>query len=157
TWNLIMGPPRQVPLVGGGTEWKYPRSGLNAVFGQTLNDHVWQMDDRKGHLYAGTYNAATPARNAAQGPLLANTMGAQVFSTANGWYYIPLTLDGFANLGDPLGGKFDYGIRTMSQTPYGLFFGTANDYYGLAILQSAPKKPSLPDPSDRFDIEAAGT
>lgn len=157
TWSLIMGAPRQVPSAGGGTEWMYPRSGLNAGFGQTLNDHVWQMDDRKGHMYAGTYNSATPARTAPGGSLLANSMGAQVFSTMNGWYYIPVTLDGFANLGDPLGGKFDYGIRTMSQTPAGLFFGTANDYYGLAILQSPAKKTSLPDPSTRFDIEPAGT
>jgi len=156
TWSLMMGAPRDVPLPGGGTKTMYPRSGLNAGFGQTLNDHVWQMEDRKGLLYLGTYNAATASRNSALGPLLADSMGAQVFGTMNGWYFAPVTLDGFANLGDPHGGKFDYGLRTAARTPYGIFFGTANDYYGLAILQGPSKKTSLPDSSDRFDIEPAG-
>jgi len=84
-------------------------------------------------------------------------MGAQVFGTMNGWYFTPVTLDGFANLGDPHGGKFDYGLRTAARTPYGIFFGTANDYYGLTILQGPATKTSLPDPPDRFDIELAGT
>jgi hypothetical protein len=152
TWDLLMGAPRNVPAPGGGTKTKYPRSGLNAGFGQTLNDHVWQMDDRNGYLYLGTYNAATASRNSALGSLLADSMGTQVFGTTNGWYFTPVTLDGFANLGDPHGGKFDYGLRTMAQTPYGIFFGTTNDYYGLAILQGPAKRKSESDRGDDPEI-----
>ena len=31
TWDLLVGPPRQVPVPGGGTEWKYPRSGCHGA------------------------------------------------------------------------------------------------------------------------------
>jgi hypothetical protein len=40
TWDLVVGPPRAMPLLNGGVEWKYPLSGLNAGFGHTLNDHA---------------------------------------------------------------------------------------------------------------------
>ncbi|MGH9894897.1 MAG: hypothetical protein ACREA0_23530, partial [bacterium] len=78
TWDLVVGPPRAVPSPDGGSEWKYPLSGLDAGFGHTLNDHAWRMEDIYGHLYIGTYNASTAVRDGSFGPLLEHNMGAHL-------------------------------------------------------------------------------
>jgi hypothetical protein len=154
TWDLVVGPPRAVPLPDGGVEWKYPVSGLDAGFGHTLNDHAWQMDDPYRFLYVGTYNASiTWKHDPVYGPLLAHNMGAHLYRTQEGWYFSPITTNGFATFSDPLGGPFDYGIRTMATTPHGAFFGTVNDYYGLMIFQANTRGSNAPDPVDRVEIE----
>ena len=154
TWDLVMGPPRPVPLPGGGVEWKYPLSGLDAGFGHSLNDHAWQMDDPYRQLYIGTYNAASASKDdPVNGPLLEHIMGAHLYRSPDGWYYSAITTNGFANLGDPHGGKFDYGIRSMATTPHGAFIGTVNDAYGLAILRAATRGSAAPDPPTRVEIE----
>jgi hypothetical protein len=140
TWDLVVGAPRAVPLPNGGSEWKYPLSGLDGGFGHTPNDHAWRMDDFGQDLYIGTYNLSTGyRRDPTAGPLLLPHMGAHLYrSHDGGWYYSAVTTTGFAKPSDPDGGIFDYGIRTMANTPYGLFVGTANDYYGLAIFRGTP-------------------
>jgi hypothetical protein len=158
TWDLVVGAPRTAPALDGGVEGKYPLSGLDAGFGMTLNDHAWQMDDPYGYLYIGTYNAATGSKNdPIAGPLLQHTMGAHLYRTFDGWYYNAITTNGFANLGDPFGGKFDYGIRTMAPTPYGIFMGTSNDHYGLTILRATTHGAYAPDPPDRVEVEPTRT
>jgi len=156
TWELVMGPPRAVPLPGGGSEWKYPLSGLDAGFGHSLNDHAWQMDDPYRYLYIGTYNAATASKDdPVHGPLLAHNMGAHLYRTPDGWYYSAITTNGFASPSDPHGGKFDYGIRSMATTPHGAFFGTVNDAYGFMIFRAATRGSNAPDPPERLEIERA--
>lgn len=157
TWDLVIGPPRVALSPTGGAEWKYPISGLDAGFGHTLNDHAWQMDDPYGYLYVGTYNASTPTRlDPVNGPLLKHNMGAHLYRTPDGWYYNPITTNGFTNLYDPYGGIFDYGIRTMVSTPFGPFLGTANDYYGLGIFRAVRRAPAAIPPG-RVEIEPAKT
>ena len=154
TWDLVIGPPRVVPSPDGGSEWKYPVSGLDAGFGHTLNDHAWQADDPFRFLYIGTYNASIASKNdPVNGPLLLHNMGAHLYRTPDGWYYSPITTNGFANPSDPHGGPFDYGIRTMASTPHGMFLGTANDSYGLAIFRANTRGSSAPDAPDRVEIE----
>jgi hypothetical protein len=156
TWDLVIGQPRIVPSPDGGSEWKYPVSGLDAGFGHSLNDHAWQMDDPYGQLYIGTYNASIGSKDdPVYGPLLAHNMGAHLYRTPDGWYYSAITTNGFANPLDPYGGRFDYGIRTMAKTPRGAFLGTANDDHGLAIFRFRPsaRGPSAPRPADRLEIE----
>lgn len=151
TWDLVAGTPRQVPSTG---EWKYPISGLDAGFGQTLNDHAWYMTDPYKHLYIGTYNAATGSRlDPVFGPQLKDSLGAQLYRTPDNWYFSPVTMNGFAALSGPLGGKFDYGIRTMASTPYGVFVGTANDYYGLAIFHATKRTSPEVGPPVRLELE----
>jgi hypothetical protein len=150
----VVGPPRAVPSPGGGSEWKFPISGLDAGFGHTLNDHAWQMDDPYRFLYIGTYNASIAFKDdPVYGQLLRHNMGAHLYRTREGWYYSPVTTTGFANLGDPNGGRFDYGIRTMVSTPHGAFLGTANDHYGLRILRANTRGSTAPDPLERVEIE----
>jgi hypothetical protein len=155
TWDLVVGSPRVVPTANGGSEWKYPASGLDAGFGHTLNDHAWQMDDPYRFLYVGTYNASIGGRvDPVYGPLLQHNMGAHLYRSPDGWYYSAITTDGFTDPFDPFGGPLDYGIRTMATTPHGAFFGTANDYYGLAIFRAATRGSNRPDPPERVEIEA---
>jgi hypothetical protein len=155
TWDLVVGEPREIELPDGGSEWKYPMSGLNAGFGQSLNDHAWQMLDVDGSLYIGTYNVSTWSRDDPDhGPSLQHNMGAHLYRTDDGWHYSAVTTDGFADPLDPFGGKFDYGIRTMASTPHGVFFGTANDFYGLAIFRAEPRETSKPAPPDRVEVES---
>jgi len=158
TWDLVIGPPRAVPKRGGGSEWKYPISGLDAGFGHTLNDHAWQMDHVDQNLYIGTYNASIGSkRDPVHAPLLQHNMGAHLYRTEDGWYHSAVTTNGFANPSDPFGGPFDYGIRTMAVTPHGAFFGTANDFYGLAVFRANPGSSTRPAPPQRVEIEPTGS
>lgn len=150
TWDLVMGSPRIDPVTG---QWKYPISNLDAGFGMTLNDHVWYQSDPNYYLYAGTYNASTGSRNnPAVGPLLEHTMGGHLYVTPDDWYYTAVTTNGFASPSDPLGGKFDFGVRTMVSTPYGLFLGMANDHYGIDIFRGN-KGVYIVQPPGRVEIE----
>lgn len=152
TWDLIMGSPRIDPMTG---RVKYPLSNLDAGFGMTLNDHVWYQDDPYNYLYAGTYNASTGSRfNPTWGAALLPQMGAHLYSTPDDWYYTPVTTNGFTRPADPQGGKFDYGVRTMASTPYGMFLATANDYYGVNVFRATKGvSPPVQQPG-RLDIEA---
>ncbi len=155
TWEVVVGPPRQNLVTG---EWKYPISNLDAGFGHTLNDHAWQMSDPYNFFYIGTYNASIGSRlDPVAGPLLAHNMGAHLYRTANDWYYSPVTMNGFKALGDPQGGKFDYGIRTMANTPYGLFVGSANDHYGLMIFRALKRTSPEVEMPTRLEIEQTKT
>jgi hypothetical protein len=154
TWEVVVGEPRAVPLPNGGSEWKYPISGLDAGFGHSLNDHAWQMDDAYRFLYVGTYNSSIAFKDdPVYGPLLRHNMGAHLYRSAEGWYYSPVTTNGFTDPSDPWGGRFDYGIRTMATTPHGVFLGTANDHYGLAIYRASTRGSKAADPVDRVEIE----
>jgi hypothetical protein len=151
TWDLVMGTPRMDPVTG---QWKYPTSNLDAGFGSTLNDHVWYQDDPNNYLYAGTYNAGSGERNdPVFGPELQSSQGGQLYVTPDDWYYTPVTTTGFSSPSDPYGGVFDYGIRTMVSTPYGLFLGTANDYYGTEIFRATKGASPPVQPPGRLDIE----
>lgn len=155
TWDLVMGTPRVDPMTN---QWKYPLSNLGPGFGLTLNDHVWYQDDPYNYLYAGTYNASTGSRlDPVNGPLLQPTMGAHLYVTPDDWHWTPVTTNGFANPADPEGGPFDYGFRTMASTPYGMFIGTANDYFGTAIFRgNKGVSPPVQAPST-LEIEPAKT
>lgn len=128
TWDLVVGAPRLLP----DGSWKYPLSGLGKGFSNDLNLHIWRMSDHNGQLFAGTYDFATRWKN---NPSLAlqmvPQMGFDLYGTNDGWYFDGITTNGFA---DP----YDYGVRNMVDTPYGLFLGTANEYYGLDVYRAAP-------------------
>jgi hypothetical protein len=153
TWDLVIGQPR---FDTSRNEWKYPISNLDAGFGHTLNDHAWYMTDPYNYLYVGTYNSSTGSRtDPAVGPLLLHNMGGHLYRTPNSWYFSAVTTNGFSNPADPHGGIFDYGIRTMASTPYGVFLGTTNDYYGLAIFRAVKRSSPLVGSPDRLEIEPA--
>jgi hypothetical protein len=151
TWELVAGTPRRSPTGA----WIYPLSGLDDGFAHQFNDHIWRQGSRDGFLYIGTYDASMNWKDDPQvGPRFRHLQGTDVYRTADGWYWTPITLNGF---GDPFspgpkdpnpdgkpvetGGRFNFGTRSFADTPYGLFLGTANDAYGLNIFRALPAPP----------------
>lgn len=154
TWDLVIGEPREVELPDGSDEMKYPIGSLDAGFGQSVNDHAWKMLSHNGSLYIGTYNVSTWFRDHPDhGDSLQHILGADLYRTEDGRHFSAITTDGFTDPLDPFGGKFDYGFRTMVETPYGMFMGSANDFYGLAIFRAKHKDTVKPEPPGHFQIE----
>jgi len=122
SWDVIVGRPR---TVNGVT--KQPLSGLGEGFNNVNNKYMWSMDSYNGALYVGTWNVAYT--------------GCQLWSSADGVAFQPITRNGFGNAQCA-------GIRTTRGTPYGVFVGTVDDYGGLQVWEGiAPTSPPTPTPS----------
>ncbi|MEI6125742.1 MAG: hypothetical protein WCQ99_04225, partial [Pseudomonadota bacterium] len=122
TWDLVVGKPRRTP-----DGKKYPLSGFINGFNWPWNVHIWRMQDHEGVLYAGTADQSTRVRNAPiYGKLIESEFGFDLYASANGWTWSPITTNGF-------GDKWQMGLRTFASTPYGLFLGTCNFWGGLQI------------------------
>src|SRR5574341_9005 len=90
------------------------------------------MQVHEGHLYLGTMKMSTHLRNipGAEAALKPN-YGFDLYETTDGQHFAPITVNGF-------GDKFAFGVRSFASTPYGLFLGTANGWYGLQIWRGTP-------------------
>jgi hypothetical protein len=124
SWDVVVGDGRMTP-----EGLKTSLSGYSAGFGNAYTRHMWRMETFDGALYVGTFDSSTLYRNEPGFPQ--SMIGADLYRSFDGVHFEPLTTTGF---GDP----FNFGIRTMSATPYGLFIGTANYYYGLNIYRMKP-------------------
>lgn len=139
TWDLVMGTPRQTPT----GQWLYPLTGFSEGFDNNFNLHVYRMASHNGQLYSGTYDSSVrqlPSSNTQLVAQISPGMGADLYQTADGWYVRAMTLTGF-------GDGWDYAIRNFQDTPFGLFVGTLNEFYGLDIyrgLESASPAPIVP-------------
>ena len=128
SWDLIVGVSRNTP---DGP--KPSLSGLDSGFGWHLNDHMWRMAVYNGCLYVGTFDESTLFRNLPQySQAVAPELGTDLWSSCDGIHFSAIDTKGFED-------NFNYGIRTSIDTPYGLFLGTANPYYGLEIWQGIPR------------------
>jgi hypothetical protein len=130
SWDLIVGDPRDT--VFGRRE---PLSGLHAGFGDFFNGYIWTLAEHAGWLYAGTYNSAIFLRWTLldQAPpyvrrlfdlldpeeVIANQGGADLWRSADGENWLPVTRRGFGNV-------YNCGVRNLISTPQGLLVGTAN-------------------------------
>ena len=147
TWDLVVGKPRLTP-----DGWKYPLSGMEGGFNYKRNHHIWRMQSHGDYLYIGTADATTEAykNNPVLSRLFQSKMGFDLFVTQNGWSFYQITTTGFNNI-------FNLGLRTWASTPYGLFFGTANSWYGneiwLGYMNSSG--PSLKTPKG-LDVQSEG-
>ncbi len=123
-WELVVGAPRETP-----EGRKEPLSGMRAGFGFAFNGHMWRMASYNGWLYVGTADFSTALRDIpVLGEVLRPRMGFDLYATPNGQDFVPVTSTGFDDI-------FDFGLRTIESTPYGLFLGSANSYYGTKIWQ----------------------
>lgn len=131
SWDLIVGESR---MTAQGL--KYPLSGMSPGFDNIFNGYVWRMHVHDGWLYASTMSwagllAYLPMHNWPPDILalmdrrgverLTETGGFQLWRSADGVHWEPVTRDGFGN-------KFNWGGRTFASTPHGLFVGTANPF-----------------------------
>jgi hypothetical protein len=148
TWELVMGTPRQRP---DGT-WLYPLSGLDEGFNNGFNDHLWRMASSDGQLYAGTYDASIQYKFYNQVVQASRHLfGADLLRTSDGWYFTPITLNGF---GDP----FALGLRNFADTPFGLFAGLADDSFGLNMYRGIHGSASPPVAAPtHLETEQTGT
>ncbi|MBD3184805.1 T9SS type A sorting domain-containing protein [Candidatus Poribacteria bacterium] len=128
-------------VCGDRVGWKWPISGMKGGFDNIFTGYVWRMIEHDGWLYAGTYDVTSsflpyidfsdiPDFPPILGSLLqdytipsirANQGGFDLWKSWNGrkWYQISQT--GFGN---PL----NYGVRSFTSSPEGLFLCTANAF-----------------------------
>lgn len=116
-------------------EGRAPLSGLKAGFGNFFNGYMWSMGVHDGWLYCGTYDWSVTLRWAIydKAPrmvrdlldlvgtqsIVDNEGGADLWRTADGENWMPVTRQGFDN-------AYNWGVRNLVTTPAGLFVGTAN-------------------------------
>ena len=124
SWDLVVGTPRETP---DGT--KSPLSGFGPGFDYAMNVHIWRMQAHDGWLYVGTCDQSTAWKEI---PFINDIfepyMGFDLFTTPDGEHFTMLTRTGFDH-------RLDYGVRTFASTPYGLFLGTTNEYYGTRVFR----------------------
>jgi ubiquinone/menaquinone biosynthesis C-methylase UbiE len=139
TWDLVVGAPRITP---DGV--KIPLSGMGPGFDNFMNGYMWRMCVHDGWLYVGTFNGAVltkyrprysikepdkeklaifekllPTRNLEN--YFERYGGCHLWRTRDGKRFYPVTRNGF-------GSHFNFGIRQMTSTPFGLFVGTTNPF-----------------------------
>ena len=133
SWDLIVGTKRTLP---DGREVK-PLSGYGPGFGSFFNGYFWRMGVHDGWLYLGTFNWSlmmSYSRKHNWPPLFRSLFekigpkgvmekfgGAEVYRTADGENWLPVTTDGF-------GTPYNYGIRGFCSTPHGMVIGTVNPF-----------------------------
>ncbi|MBA3945871.1 MAG: hypothetical protein H0X37_15045 [Herpetosiphonaceae bacterium] len=129
SWDLVVGNSRTNP---SNSQLLTSVSGLGDGFNWSWNKHIWRMSVYNNQLYVGTFDTSTQFRNDPgnpyQQPSFQAQLGFDLYSTADGVHYLPVTTTGF-------GDKFSFGVRNIVATPNGLFIGGANPYYGLQIWQ----------------------
>ena len=138
TWDLVVGAARATP-----DGFKVPISGMGPGFDNFLNGYVWRMCVHQGWLYVSTFNAGCFARfnphKMKQMPrnvmefyekflplgsierFMEEFGGCHLYRTCDGERFEPVTRDGF-------GSGYNFGIRQLASSPYGVFAGTANPF-----------------------------
>ena len=130
SWDLIIGDPRETP-----EGKKLPLSGFVAGFGNMFNGYFWDMGVHDDWLYLGTMDSTIWVRwlrmdaypeqanrlvnKIGVESILENEAGCDLWRSADGENWIPVTRVGFDNC-------YNLGIRKIISTPYGLFIAVAN-------------------------------
>ena len=138
SWELIVGDGRRT-----GDGLRYPLSGYGAGFDTFFNGYVWRMVCHAGRLYAGTFSwgqnvpwlqlkiwppdALALMDRWGRDALTTSRGGAELWSSADGERWEPVTVNGFGN-------RFNWGIRNMASLPQGLLVATANPF-GPTVVQ----------------------
>ena len=124
-------------MVGDIRDGKKPLSGLSAGFNSLFSGYVWRMGIHDGWLYAGTMDwSITLGYTQLEGRpdkvirmlgqvgvenIVKHQGGCELWRSYDGENWLPVTRQGFGN-------PYNYGIRNIISTPYGLFVGTANPF-----------------------------
>ncbi len=132
SWDVIVGESR-VTEQGA----KYPLSGYGAGFDNLFCGYVWRFCVHDGWLYAGTMSwlnmlpymtveywppdVRSLVETWGEDALVQDQGGAEVWRSADGVHWEPVTRNGFGN-------HYNWGVRNMVSTPHGLFAATANPF-----------------------------
>ncbi len=144
TWDLVVGAARQTP-----DGWKAPLSSLDAGFSNWLNAHIWRMYVHEERLYIGTWNMSAYFRHSVEAAaILDHQYGFDLYTTDDGWHFTPVTTNGF-------GQPFNEGLRSFATTPYGLYVGTVNAWYGLQIWRGAARELDENKPAPAQELAVA--
>jgi len=136
TWDLVVGQPRMTRY-----GLKIPTSGLGPGFDNRFAGYIWRMAEHDGAFYVGTFDSTSMLPYAkldddAKRIFDPATMelfravrgGCDLWRTVDGDDWVPVTRNGFGN-------PFNWGIRTIVSSPYGLFVGTANPFGPKVAVQ----------------------
>ncbi len=156
SWDLVMGEPR---MTRRGLA--VPSSGLGPGFDNPCTGYIWRLTAHDGALYAGTFDGLTFALfarssmwpEATQRLLDRLTLerflkmlgGCELWRTTTGDDWAPVTRNGF-------GSPFNWGIRALLSTPYGLFVGTANPFGPQVAVRSPSGWHYEPNPRGGTEI-----
>jgi hypothetical protein len=135
SWDLVVGSPRSTPE-GRRLD---PLSGFDVGFDNLLNIHMWRMTKFGGSLLVGTHDQSTKWKNLIGSNFLRPRMGADLYSSADGWSFTMVSRNG-------VGDMYNSGIRALAPTPYGLILGTANHYFGTRIYKAVAAVRALQPP-----------
>lgn len=132
SWDLVVGEPR---VTEQGI--KNPISGFSAGFDNIFCGYVWRFTVHEGWLYAGTMSwlnllpymainmwppdVQSIVKNWGEDSLVHEQGGAEIWRTADGVHWEPVTRNGFGN-------HYNWGFRNLISTPHGLFAATANPF-----------------------------
>jgi hypothetical protein len=171
SWDIVCGQERDTPV-----GHKDPITGMFGGCNNTRNGYIWRMTVHDGVLYMGTFDMSIFARWATDEGLTGNIDFSehQILEWFLGW--VPLSPSELADVVAAVEGGFDlwatedadnwtqisrsglgdewaYGVRSFLSTPYGLFMGTANPYFGFRVYEAHPLSQdfdgdSIPDLDD---------
>lgn len=131
SWQLVVGNVRQAQ----NGSWLFPISGLGDGYGNMFNAHFWRMEDLRGSLYLGTNDWSWAMRTVPfVNFLLQPQFGFDVYSSCDGQYWSMTTMNAFGD------GLYNFGARTMEETPNGMFIGSANHAQGTAVWEGNPNQ-----------------
>ncbi len=132
SWDMIIGRERPTPV-----GLKSPLSGFSPGFDSLFTGYFWRMASHDGWLYLGTFDWAVMMRFADRGkwPAPFRRMvdriglekvidmfgGADLYRSRDGENWLPVTVNGFGN-------AYNYGVRTLQSTPFGLAAGFVNPF-----------------------------
>jgi hypothetical protein len=123
-WDLIVGDPRTTP---DGVR-KDPLSGFKKGFDWRFgNIHIHRMKSHDGAIYIGTNDNSTSYRKIKIfDKLFSWQYGFDFYGAEEPWSFKKITTTGFDDM-------FNRSCRNLASTPFGLFVGSQNSYYGLQI------------------------
>lgn len=164
SWEIVCGEPRETP---DGD--KFPITGKLGGCGNSRTGYIWRMAVHNNRLYMGTFDMSLFARFATtEGlessidldihPIISWVLEripageiADIIAAIEGGFDLWETKDGrewrqITRTG--LEDEYAYGVRSFASTPYGLFLGTANPYFGFNIFLG--QEPGVDSDGDSF-------
>lgn len=131
-WDLLVGNPREAL-----NEYKAPLSGFRPGFNNPSNGYFWRMAAHDGWLYLGTldWSRMLPYADQERWPawfrrtvdrigldhIIEQQSGFDLYRSFDGENWLPVTTNGFGN-------SYNYGLRGLVSTKYGLFAGAVNPF-----------------------------